>query len=436
MITVPLSHGQRLMGALTLCFGRSGRSHTRQDVALAEEIARRAAFAVEHARLYQEAARANRAKDVFLGVVSHELRTPLTAILGWSSVLEGPARRRMHDIDEPLRVIHQSAVALTRLVDDILDVSRVIAGKLEISREPLALASVITSAHETVRQSIEEKQIQIELVSSSDGLVLGDAQRLRQVVINLLTNAVKFTPQGGKIAILLRNEGTSVVLEVRDNGRGIERDELVGVFDAFRQIDSSTTRSHGGLGLGLAIVRQLIELHGGRVRAESDGIGLGARFVVELPRATQNVFAVEPLSRSEDTGSRLDGMRVLVVDDQSDARELTAAVLRRYGAHATTAISAAEAISLFESARPDVILSDIGMPLEDGYSLITRLRDLERQRGIARTFAAAFTAYAGAADRARALEVGYDLHLPKPIEPSELVSRLAACVARARRRSA
>lgn len=425
MVTVPLSRNQEIFGALTLCFGRSGRQHSRDEVALCEEIARRAAFAVDHARLYRRAERASRAKDVFLGMVSHELRTPLTAILGWSSFLADGARRGVQNLDEPLRVIQQSAIALARLVDDMLDVSRVIAGKLRLSSEPVGMAAVIESARDTLAETFRDKTQTLEIRAECQGPVVGDPIRLQQVVCNLLVNAAKFTPEGGRIEVELAERDDRVCLTVRDNGLGIPPDEIGSVFEVFSQADASSTRSHGGLGLGLAIVRQLVELHGGSVRAESKGLGHGAAFVVELPRSAETERPAARGAAASSLEGKLAGRRVLVVDDQKPTLELLSSVLGAHGADVDSASSAADALELFERQRPQVVVSDIAMPGEDGLALMRKLRVLERQRGLTPALTVALTAHAAPGDRERALAGGFDLHVAKPIQPTELVRLLA-----------
>ncbi len=383
----------------------------------------------ERERLLSEAQEANRLKDEFLATLSHELRTPLTAILGWSRLLQ------MNDFDRnatarALHTIERNAQAQTQLIDDLLDTSRIITGKLRLDVRPIDLTNIVAAAAETARPAAEARDIKLRtLLDAQAGLVTGDPDRLQQVVWNLLSNAIKFTPEGGRVEVRLERAESHVEIRVADTGRGIAAEFLPHVFDRFRQADQTTTRMHGGLGLGLAIVRQLVELHGGSVRVESGGEGRGTSFTVSLPlsppRAGQASDAPGAHSGAKGTAEldcppALAGLRVLVVDDEADTRELLAAVLDSCGAQVIVAASAAEAFAQFERTRPDVLVSDIGMPGEDGYSLLARIRRLPPERGGA-TPAAALTAYARAEDRMQALRSGFQMHVSKPVEPSELI---------------
>jgi len=376
-----------------------------------------------------EAEAANRIKDEFLATLSHELRTPLNAMLGWIQLL----RTRKFDeatTTRALETIDRNTKSLAQLIEDVLDVSRIITGKLRLNVRPVELVPVISAAIETVLPAAEAKDVQLKsLFDTPAGPVLGDVNRLQQVVWNLLSNAVKFTPKGGLVEIRLEVINSRVQIRVSDTGQGINPDFLPYVFEHFRQADSSITRSQGGLGLGLAIVRHLVELHGGTVYAESPGLEQGATFIVELP-----LMAVRPVAASEtkpeqpkvtDTDEMpkcplsLNGLRVLVVDDEPDARELLTTVLGQCGAEVKAVASASEALAVLEPFQPHVLVSDIGMPGEDGYALIRQLRALEANRG-GQIPAVALTAYARAEDRTQALLAGFQLHVPKPVDPAEL----------------
>ncbi len=444
MITVPMrGHGQ-LLGALTLCFGKSGRHHTRDDVALAEELARRAGVAVLQARLFAEARdaaraaeEASRVKDEFLATVSHELRTPLNAILGWSTLLR--ARNAEPSMVKGLDVIHRNADAQAKIIEDILDVSRIITGKLRLALEPTDLVGVTRDAIEVVRPSAAAKRIAIDFVGCSEPrMLLADPARLQQVVWNILSNAVKFTPEGGSIRILLAGDSNHIRLTVVDNGRGIAPEFLPYVFDRFKQADASSTRRIGGLGLGLAIVRHIVELHGGQVAATSEGLGRGAAISVTLPVRVipQPTAGDSAVMRAGDAAATtqlqtLHAVRVLVVDDEPDARDLLHLVLEGAGADVKTASSAAEAFAIVQRFRPDVIVSDIAMPEEDGYGLMRRIRELHPERG-GGIPTIALTAYARADDKAKALGAGFTTHIGKPVRPEDLLSTIADLVGRPR----
>jgi PAS domain S-box-containing protein len=394
----------------------------------------------QEARAQLEAA--NRAKDEFLATVSHELRTPLNAILGWTRMLRTGAVGGEEQLEHALETIERNARAQTQLIEDILDVSRIIAGKLRVQVRRFDVRDVITAAVDAVRPAAEAKELELVLDLSSEASDFqGDPDRLQQVVWNLLSNAIKFTPAKGKVIVELRRWNGHIEIVVSDTGVGIARDFLPHVFDRFRQADSSAARVQGGLGLGLAIVRHLVEVHGGTVCAESEGEGKGAKFMVRLPmRHVQpqqeeakvsrdaspalDPTAAEPLS--------LNGIRVLVVDDDADARELVRLVLAGYGADVQTAASADEALAQIERDLPDVLVSDIGLPTEDGYSLIRRVRALP---GAAYIPALALTAYASVSDNRRALEAGFQRHVAKPVEPTELANEIAAVVSDVRARN-
>jgi len=447
LIRVPLIARAETLGALTLAFGPSGRRHTTADLAMAFELAHRAAIAVENALLHrtcreameraQDANRsselASRAKDEFLGVVSHELRTPLNAVLGWSQLLRGPSAADPAVLAKGLAVIDRNARAQAKLIEDLLDVSRIITGKLRLELRPLELEATILAALEVIRPAADAKGLDLSSALEAGAVVSGDPDRLQQVVWNLVSNAVKFTPTGGRVEVALRRRRTSVRLVVSDSGRGIDPDLLPHVFERFWQADSSPTRHHGGLGLGLAIVRHLVELHGGSVRAESGGTGRGSTFTVRLP-AREETSADGPCPpRDSDLGpraeTRLDGLRVLVVDDEADTRELTAAMLAQAGATVTVAGGAAEALAALELAVPDVLVSDIGMPGEDGHALLRRVRASTR---LCRLPALALTAYASPEDARQAVRAGFHTHLPKPAEPAMLTAVVASLAGRVR----
>ena len=388
----------------------------------------------------QQAEEASRLKDDFLATVSHELRTPLTAVLGWAHLL------RSNNLDEAgraraLETIARNALSQRQLIDDLLDVSRIIAGKLRLDVRPVEPSAFIDAAVEAVRPAAEAKEIRIQkIIDTGVGAVSGDPARLQQVVWNLLSNAIKFTPRGGRAQVRVEVVGSQIEISVTDTGQGISAEFLPFVFERFRQADMKTTRSHSGLGLGLAIVRQLVELHGGTVGVESPGEGRGATFVVKLPllpiyqKPSQEERA-HPAARNTQLPSEcpddLAGVKMLVVDDEADTCDLLRSVLTQCGAEVTTAQSAAEALEIFGRVKPDVLISDIGMPGEDGYELMRKVRSLPKERG-GRVPAVALTAYARAEDRLRALRAGYQMHVAKPIELAELVAIVASLAERSK----
>jgi PAS domain S-box-containing protein len=431
-MSVPLALRDRVLGVVTLVAGdESGRRFDASDLACAEQLAQRAAIAVDNARLYEAATRdreiahvANRTKDEFLATVSHELRTPLNAVLGWSRLLRGGALDETKR-ERALETIERNALAQVRLIEDLLDVSRIVSGKLRLNVQSVELASVIESAVDAVRPAADAKGIRLGVLLDRDaGPIMGDGGRILQVASNLLTNAVKFTPKGGRVTVQLRRVASSVELDVTDTGQGIPPEFLPHVFERFRQADGTSTRAHGGLGLGLSIARTLVELHGGTLEAFSEGEGRGATFLVRLPLAPLRGPAVQPDPPSSgsplDCPPELEGLRVLVVDDEPDARELIGSVLEACRAVVTAVASAADALEEIRRAPPDVLLSDIGMPGDDGYALIRKVRALPPASG-GRTPAIALSAYAQADDRKRALVAGFNMHLAKPVEPSELL---------------
>jgi signal transduction histidine kinase len=399
-----------------------------------EEKLQRSLESEQHARA--EAQRANRMKDEFLSTLSHELRTPLNAILGWSQFLADDAVRSPERLEKGLETIERNARAQVNLIEDLLDVSRISEGKLRLEVKAVAFAEVVEAALATIRPAADARQISVQIVlDRNNDRVTGDPARLQQIVWNLLSNAVKFTPKGGKIQVGLERVESHIALSVSDNGEGIRPEFLPHVFDRFRQGDQSTTRSFGGLGLGLSIVKHLVELHGGSVRAMSEGPGRGTTFVVDLPlRMQQQSEAGTAAARDgvESPGmaaSQLDGVTVLYVDDEPDARELAHRVLGRHGARVLTAGSAKAGRQSVTEHRPDVIVADIGMPEEDGYSLIRAIRALPADRG-GTTPAAAVTALARPEDRRRALMAGFQTHVSKPVDMTELVAVVASLAGR------
>jgi signal transduction histidine kinase/ActR/RegA family two-component response regulator len=395
----------------------------------------------ERARLLAQAEAANRTKDEFLATMSHELRTPMTAILGWAQLLRSHTLNA-DDFERALEIVERNAQAQNKLIDDLLDISRIITGKLRLDVRPVDLAGVVAAVVDALHPTAEAKAIRLQAVlDPRAGPVAGDADRLQQVVWNLLTNAIKFTPKDGRVQVRLERVDSHVEIVVSDSGTGIEAEFLPHVFDRFRQADGTSTRKHGGLGLGLSIVRQLVELHGGTVGVESGGAGQGTTFVVQLPQmiARRQTDAATPARLlptapgdrlSFDCPPSLKGLRVLVVDDEPDTRLLLRTVLEQCGSEVTTAGSAAEALAAFTRSKPDVLVSDIGMPGEDGYELIGKLRAAEAARAEGRTPAIALTAYARVEDRVRALNAGFQVHVPKPIEPVELLAVVASLTGR------
>jgi len=370
-----------------------------------------------------EAERANRIKDEFLAVLSHELRSPLNPILGWTKLLQ---TRKFNETKtaEALATIERNAKLQTQLIDDLLDVAKILRGKLSIDAAPVNLASVIESAIDTVRTAAIAKSITLHPVLPNIGQVSGDSNRLQQIVWNLLSNAIKFTPNGGRVEIRLERVDEQAQIIVSDTGKGINPDFLPHIFESFRQEDVSITRRYGGLGLGLAIVRQLVEAHGGIITADSPGEGLGATFTVRLP-----LLNVEPEIKQIDElpqqALELTGIRVLTVDDDPDARELLTVLLAEYGASVLTVTSASEVLANLESFQPDVLVSDIGMPEVDGYSLIKQIRTFTPEKG-GQIPAIALTAYARVDDYQRAITSGYQRHVTKPLDPEELVQAVLA----------
>jgi len=390
-----------------------------------------------------EAERTSRMKDEFLATLSHELRTPLNAILGWSQILSGEGRNDA-DVSEGLATIERNARAQTQIIEDLLDMSRIISGKVRLDVQRVDLATVVRAAVETLKPAADAKGVRLQTVLHPQaGPVSGDPNRLQQIFWNLLNNAVKFTPRGGRVQILLERVNSHFEVSITDTGEGIKPDFLPYVFDRFRQSDASTTRRHGGLGLGLAIVKQLVELHGGTVQAQSPGEGMGATFTISLPLT---VLHPEPelaqnrrhpktsnIPVAMDLRADIAGVKVLVVDDEPDARALLKRLLEDCNAIVTLASSVEEAIEMLKLDRPDVIASDIGMPSEDGYGLIRRVRALPPEQG-GNIPALALTAYARAEDRVKAVMAGFQYHVSKPVEPAELIAMVASLAGRTRNR--
>lgn len=432
---------------------------SKRDVRIVEGLAAQAAIAVDNARLfeavqkerikavetarenerlYREAQEANRLKDEFLATISHELRTPLTSILGWSRMLatetfDETTRKR------GLETIERNARSQGQIIEDLLDISRIITGKLRLNLQLVEPYSIIEAAIDSVRPTVEAKNLRLQtILDPHAGPISGDPDRLQQIFWNLLSNAVKFTPKGGRVQVRLERINSHVEVSISDTGAGIPADFLPHVFERFRQGDGTTTRKHGGLGLGLSIVKQLVDLHGGVIRAASEGEERGANFTVSLPIAVVQTTTIneDQLARvhpgnngsvSFECPPQLAGLRVLIVDDEEDARELLTMVMNKCEALVRVVSSAKEAITELENFRPDVLISDIGMPEEDGYELIRRVRSLPKERG-GRTPAIALTAYARVEDRMKALSYGYQMHVPKPVEPAELVTVIASLV--------
>jgi signal transduction histidine kinase/ActR/RegA family two-component response regulator len=415
-------------------------------------IAAQAAIAIDNARLYEEAKRSaqqradlleaergaraeservNLMKDEFLATLSHELRTPLSSVLGWVDVLLSKTPETS-DARRGLEAIARNARAQAKLIEDLLDMNGIVSGKIRLDVQPIELASIVEAALDSIRPSAEAKTIIVrKTIDPNAAPVFGDRNRIQQVVWNLLTNAVKFTPKGGKIDVLVERVNSHVEITVHDTGMGISSEFLPHVFERFRQADSSSTRKYGGLGLGLSIVKQLVELHGGTVKVESAGEGKGATFVVNLPvRAIRDRMVASrehpatgrhAIVRAPDVS--LAGLAVLVIDDEPDARDLVECVLSEARATVFTASSAQEGVALLRLRRPDVIVCDIGMPERDGYQFIRDVRGLPPTEG-GRTPAIALTAFARSEDRTRAMLAGYQVHISKPIEPQELVATI------------
>ncbi|MFN6469585.1 MAG: response regulator [Nostoc sp. SerVER01] len=418
----------RKLGTITLITTQANRRYSTANLNMAQALALRAATAIDNARLYQQALDANRIKDEFLAVLSHEIRTPLNPILGWAKLL------RSNKLDPQktalaLETIERNAKLQTKLIEDLLDISRILRGKLNLNVCPVDLPTIIRAAMETVRLSAEAKLIQIySALDPAVGQVFGDAGRLQQIVWNLLSNAIKFTPEGGQVEIYLEQIDSQVQIKVKDTGKGISPDFLPYVFETFRQADSATTRKFGGLGLGLAIVRYLVEMHGGTVLAESLGEGHGATFIVNLPMILTD--AVDSTKESDATVTNtpaFDGLKILVVDDDADSLELVSFVLQQSGATVTAVPSATQVLEILPQWKPDLLVSDIGMPEMDGYMLLRQIRLMSPEDG-GKILAIALTAYAGEGNEQRAIAAGFQAHISKPIDPGQLIETIANLV--------
>jgi PAS domain S-box-containing protein len=437
-VEVPALHATRGEFSIEVSITRIPLDGAPMFTAYVRDITERKRAEEERARLLarERAARAdaesaNRMKDEFLASVSHELRTPLSAILAWSGLLR-TGRLDAATSGRALETIERSTKLQAQLIGDLLDISRIVTGKLRLNVRPIELGPIVEAAIEAVRPAAEAKAIRIEPPREATvGPISGDPDRVQQILWNLLSNAVKFTSRGGCIRVELERTESRAQIRVSDTGKGISADFLPYVFDRFRQADSSSTRAHGGLGLGLAIVRHLVELQGGTVEAESPGEGHGATFRVSLPLlAVQRDEADQPSETGLHHTPALDGVRVLVVDDEGDARDYISFILEQRGADVTAAASVREALETLERIHPDVLLSDIGMAGEDGYALIRRVRALDVTQG-GEIPAAALTAYARNEDRSRALSAGYQLHVAKPVDPVELIAVVAQLARRA-----
>ncbi len=423
----------RVLGGLFFGHPNSG-VFTERHQRLAEGIAGWAGVALENARHYEEAHEANRMKDEFLAVLSHELRTPLNAIMGWADMLtstnmEGPSQQRA------LRSIQRNARVQAQLIEDLLDVSRIVAGKLSLRRERVDLATVIGAAIEDLRAEIAAKGLSLKASVDTDShVVTGDPPRLQQIVWNLLSNAIKFTSANGTVDVTLTRVGDEAQITIRDTGQGITPEFLPYVFDRFRQADASATRQHGGLGLGLGIVKHLIEAHHGSVTAASEGTGRGSTFTVRLPLRREVLRPLEPSGEEPPLpNSQLSNVRALVVDDDRDAADLLAYALVQCGAAVTAVSSAAHALRALSNESFDILLADIGMPDIDGYRLIRAVRAREGGSQRAPLATVAITAHAGPGDRERAITAGFDWHLTKPVNAREVIDVVARMTTRVAR---
>jgi PAS domain S-box-containing protein len=436
-ICVPLNLHGRVVGALTMATSSPARQFDHEDLRLAESVAARAALALESAYAYQQLETANRLKDEFLATLSHELRTPLNAVVGYSRLLRSGtvATNRMNQMIE---VLDRNATALTQMVEDVLDISRIISGKSRLRVRTLEVGRVLRDAVDTITPAAEAKGVRLHCVLETDASVSGDPDRLQQAFWNVLSNAVRFTPRGGRVHVRLQRVHSHVEVVVTDTGIGIPAAFLPHVFERFRQAEGGTNRQHGGLGLGLAIARHVVEMHGGTIHAASQGPGTGATFRIDLP-----LMIVHSESHLEDTRVHPDalseprskpsvdltGTHVLAVDDDEDALALFTTVLELAGARVTTAHSAPSALEHLTVEHPDVLVADLGMPVMNGFDLIQRIRESPDPL-VRRIPAAALTAYARSEDRAKVLRSGFEMHLAKPIDPAELLAAVAALARR------
>lgn len=418
----PLLDGEEVIGTITIIEDVSDRLASEAEL-------RRQIEAQQLARAAAE--KALRAKDDFLSTLSHEIRTPLNAVLGWSRILLARDEIDRDLLDRALHVIERNAAAQSKMIDDMLDMARIVAGKLRVEMQPVDLLRVVLAAVDIVMPAAEAKQVTVRTnLDPRTPRILGDPDRLQQVVWNLLSNALKFTDSSGVVDVRLETAGKTARIVVADTGVGISQEFLPYVFERFRQSDASSSRRHGGLGLGLALVRELVELHGGSVNAASGGHGKGATFTIDLPAVLSPEIRRNHVddAPADTAAPSLAGVRVLVVEDESDARELAVAVLAQRGAEVTAVPSSSDAVAAILAASPDqlphVLVSDIGMPREDGYHLIRHVRSLHPDRG-GRIPAVTLTGYATPEDVERALAAGYQCHVPKPMDPSALVSAVA-----------
>ena len=433
----PLSHDGRVIGTLTIIEDVTER--VAREAALEAQVEERSRLLTSENLARREAERANRLKDEFLATISHELRNPLNAILGWAHMMR-LGKLNDANMERAVETIYRNAKSQSQLVADLLDVSRIISGKLRLDMRTVDLISIVNAAIDSIRPAADAKGILLQtMLDPTAGPISGDADRLQQVVWNLLTNAVKFTPKGGRIQVKVQRIDSHVEIVVSDSGVGISKEFLPYVFDRFRQADASTTRIHGGLGLGFSIVRQLVDLHGGSVSADSEGEDKGAIFTITLPFVgvitDDDEAGSGHLAQSEQILSfqglpSLQGLKVLVVDDEADTRELIGEVLKECGSEVIITCSVQEALAALEQHKPDILISDLGMPDEDGYALIEKIRALPSERG-GDIPAAALTAYARAEDRMRVLRSGFQFHLPKPVDSAELVTVVASLAGRA-----
>jgi signal transduction histidine kinase/CheY-like chemotaxis protein len=435
----PLIGREQPLGAIVFAVTESRRRYRRADLLCAEVVARQAAIAMEGARLHREAeaARAeaeaaNRAKDEFLSILSHELRNPLNAVSGWAKMLER-GQLSAEQSRRAIQIILRNAALQVRLIDDLLDMTSVVSGRMRLAVQAVDLRSVIEEAVDTVRPAADAKDIRLQVVIESPGAsVNGDPGRLQQVMWNLLSNAVKFTPKGGRVQISVQRVNSHVEIMVSDTGEGIRADLLPYIFDRLRHGDSSASRPHGGLGIGLALVRHLVELHGGSVFAESPGEGQGATFVVKLPLMIAEVRQAPVAHRAEPLLADLSlaGLRVIVVDNDPAAVDLIAEVLTRAGGEVRGCASAEIALHTLGQWRPEVLVSDIEMPGVDGYTLIRKVRALAPEQG-GKTPAVALTAFSRPEDRIRSFMAGFNIHVSKPVDPAELTAIVASLAGRA-----
>jgi signal transduction histidine kinase/CheY-like chemotaxis protein len=435
---VPMLAQGKVFGAISFVSAESGREYSEGDLRVARQLAARASLAVENARLYERANEASRLKDEFLATLSHELRTPLNAVLGYARMLRlgtMPADKTQ----TALSVVERNATALRQIVEDVLDVARIVSGRLRLNVEPVELPAILHESCATVMPAADAKGVRVEtVIDPLTTAVSGDPDRLQQIVWNLLSNSIKFTPRGGRVQLRLSRVNSHVEITVSDTGQGIAPDFLPFVFDRFRQADATFSREQGGLGLGLAIAKQLAELHGGTLEAASDGVGKGATFTVKLPLMIVHSATSESDPREQPCADRhapalesiprLDGIHVLAVDDEPDSLNLLREVLEGAGATVTVSRSASAALDAVREHAPDVMIADIGMPGMDGLQLIRAVRRLDEP--LRSTPAAALTAYARSQDRITSLASGFQMHLVKPIDPLELIVAVSALAPR------